>query len=104
MAHAWLCGVDKGLCTGTGIIAGAPYMHKPSDPLLRAHMGPEDAFKCKVRSLIIQGWERIEPRVFRKEGQPLLIIPKRSKFGQRVYYTKNKSRYELPNDEIIIVG
>jgi hypothetical protein len=96
----FLCGVDKGICTGSTTSGGAPYMHKF---VLQTHGSPEDAFRCKVRSLLLSGYQRIGPREFQKPGEPILVLDKKSKFGQRLYYAKVKSRYLLSRHGRIIL-
>lgn len=73
------CGVPSGHCAGS----------KP--PMLsfgigtkvsKVHVTPEDAFRCYTRWLIREeGYTRVGPREFSKDGGPILMITKKSRFG-----------------------
>lgn len=84
----WMCGVDKGICTGSTLVAGG-HLGK----VIQAHGDPAQAFKCKRRSLLLQGYTQIGPREFCKDGGPILVLNKKTRFGFRVRWAKDKSRY-----------
>lgn len=69
----YLCGVKEG--------CSAPKLETPLAQPMRLHSSPEEAFECKVAELINQGYTRIGGREFSKNGGPILVITKRSRFG-----------------------
>jgi hypothetical protein len=73
-----LCGTPNRDCTGGRYV---------TDQLLpsKAHGNRDEAFRCKVRYLKLQGYEQIGPREFRPpNGGPIEVLTKRSRFGARL--------------------
>lgn len=71
----YLCGVSDGGCFAS--VIETPLNNK----IMRLHPTSEDAFKCKVRELIRQGYTRISSREFSKDNGPILVLTKQSHFG-----------------------
>ena len=89
-ARTYSCGVDLHLCSGAKKPVSSPDGHKS---IIALHGSRREAFRCKVRSLIGLGYERIGPREFRPpDGGPILVLDKQSKFGSPFYYTSEKTR------------
>lgn len=78
VSQRYLCGVPKQRCMG-GAVSMLPGMRG-----FRSHSSREEAFRCMVRYLESQGYERIGSREFRKEGQPVRVLTKKSRFGARL--------------------
>ena len=78
MSLAYTCGVDEKRCSGSKMTASQGLRN-----FLKIHGSPEEAFKCKARDLVAnEGYTQIGPREFSpKDGGPILVLTKKSKFG-----------------------
>ena len=89
----YFCGTPKRFCGGTAPKVSA-MVRKQMDDDYRVHSTPEEAFKCYTRYLIKElGYERIGPREFRREGEPVLVLTKKTRFGR--VFRKGKRREQL---------
>jgi hypothetical protein len=48
---------------------------------VKVHATPQEAFACHARYLISQGYTRLGQREFHKEGEPIRVLTKKSRFG-----------------------
>src|SRR5271157_4474468 len=70
----YLCGVKKELCSGSN--------NETPQGGMKLHPSPEQAFRCKVHSLLAEGYKRIGPREFcLNDTSPILILNKKTHFG-----------------------
>ena len=75
MAYRVLCGVPNVSCTGSA------YITKQQIPP-KAHGSRDEAFRCMVKYLKSEGYERIGPREFRPPGGGYIkVLNKKSRFG-----------------------
>ena len=72
----FLCGVSEG-CNGSLI-----HTNKNIARSIKTHSTSFEAFKCKVKYLIRQGYMQIGSKEFVKENGPVLVLTKPSRFGQ----------------------
>jgi|SRR6185312_4568566 len=75
-----LCGVPSEHCSG-GL---AQLSNGLKGRGLRCHAGPVEAFKCHGNYLVKIGYERISSREYRKEGEPIRVLTKPSRFGAKM--------------------
>jgi hypothetical protein len=77
--HKYLCGVPSDKCTGgmTGVSNGLKKAGK-------THGSPAEAHKCYSKWLLSQGYTQVGPREYSKNGGPILLLTKKSKFGARL--------------------
>lgn len=68
-----LCGVPPGKCCGADTSVG-----KTST---KAHGSSKEAFVCYARYLLSQGYEQVGSREFKKPGECILVLGKKSRFG-----------------------
>lgn len=87
MAQKVYCGVPEKICFGANHIANAMLNHSSS---VKLHANSEEAFKCYKRWLVLEGYEQIGPREFRKEGEPIRVLTRKSKFGTKMKSGKSK--------------
>ena len=78
----YVCGVPRDICTG-GTIARASARITKDGPN-KAHGSPLEAFRCKKRHLLLQGYEAVGQREFRKPGGGIVVLTKKSRFGARL--------------------
>lgn len=84
-----LCGVPKDQCQGAG------YQTDQHLGTNKAHANSTEAFKCYAHYLVTyEGYTRIGSREFRKDGHPVLVLTKKSRFGGRLRMGKEGSRYQ----------
>ena len=84
---AVLCGVPEDKCTG------GSFNSKQALGTVKAHGSHEQAFKCMVRYLLDQGYERIATRDFRPpDGGPIRMLTRKSRFGARLRRGKEGTR------------
>jgi len=58
--------------------AGIRYL----EGVIKVHHTSAEAFRCRARWLVkVQGWEQIGSREFRKDGEPVLVLSKKCRFG-----------------------
>lgn len=86
--RAYICGVPPEFCTGS---VGVKQKAVPEKTKL--HGGRDQSFKCKVQFLKRDGWTQIGSREFRKEGLPILVLTKPSRFGGELKYCSEKTRF-----------
>lgn len=84
-----LCGVPSIYCCGGKLT---------TDQVLntdKCHSSHEDAFNCMARYLINKlGYKRISAREFMpNDGGYIRILPKKSKFGGRLVFGKEQTRF-----------
>ena len=79
-----LCGVPAAHCNGgtLGVKNGPGKTHASSG----------EAFDCHAAHLVAQGYVRVGGREFEKDGGPIRVLNKRSKFGARVRWGKERTR------------
>jgi len=83
-----LCGVPEGECVG------ALFTTDQQLGTTKGHGSHEEAFKCRVRYLLKQGYTRIGTRDFRPpDGGPVLILGKKSRYGGRLRLGKFGTRF-----------
>lgn len=76
-----LCGVPKEFCSG-GL---AQLSNSLKGRGMMAHQTPMESFKCHANYLLKTGYVRLSSREFqKKEGGPILILTKPSRFGSRM--------------------
>ena len=80
----YLCGVNKADCTGDFTM-----LNSGMGKSMKTHISSEDAFKCYSKWLIRQGYTRIGNREFFKEGNPILVLTKKCRFGGILRRGKN---------------
>ena len=80
----YLCGVNKADCTGDFTM-----LNSGMGKSMKTHISSEDAFKCYSKFLIKQGYIRIGSREFFKEGNPILVLTKKCRFGGILRRGKN---------------
>lgn len=98
-SERFLCGVKEAQCTGTHTQFSQNY-HGPH----KTHGSREEAFRCKVKSLLDAGYTRIDAKTFSPpDGGPLLVLTKVSKFGAVVRQGK-EGRYMPENVSGSIIG
>lgn len=83
-----LCGTPDAHCKGSRYITTQSLPKK-------AHPSRVEAFRCYARYLIkVLGYTQIGSREFAKEGQPVRVLNKKSKFGALLRTGKEGSRYQ----------
>ena len=85
-----LCGVPENECTG-----GRYQTTAGLGQSIKAHASHEAAFKCKMRQLLKQGYERVEdvPDCLRiPDGGGILVLGKVSQFGAKMRLGKNSEQ------------
>lgn len=80
----YACGVQKDKCCGSTI------QSSHGVPLTKAHASSEEAFNCKRRSLLADGYEQVGSREFTKGDGPILLLDRKSKFGGVMKRGKNE--------------
>ena len=83
---AFACGVPKGFCTG-GV------MKTSFDMGFKGHGTSQQAFDCHRKYLLTQGYQQIGSRTFRKAGEPIMVLAKKSHFGARLRRGKESTRH-----------
>ena len=78
--YGFLCPTPKSHCCGSN----GNYSASLDKQKIKKHGSPEEAMKCYAAYLISEGYERISPREFRKEGEPIMVLTKVSRFGARL--------------------
>ncbi len=68
----YLCGVKNG-CTGGNI--------ETPKGMMKGHPTSTEAFKCKCRSLLRQGYIQSGSREFSLNDEPILVLSKKTHFG-----------------------
>ncbi len=82
-----LCGTPREHCIGS-------LYSTDQDLPKKSHASHEEAFKCYARYLVkAEGYIRIGPREFRKDGHPVRVLTKKIRFGGRLRAGKEGSRY-----------
>ena len=99
--NRWLCGVPDRSCLGTktqvnSFLANDGQAHK-------THASPEEAFKCMVKHLLVQGYKQVGSREFLRGDEPVLILNKKSHFGSRLR-TGKAGRTQPRRGSGVIVG
>lgn len=76
VAKRWLCGVPEVDCTGqrTAVSNSLRKNHK-------THSSSKEAFNCYVHFLKETGYIRLGSREFQRGSEPILVLPKKTKFG-----------------------
>lgn len=77
----YICGVVDSLCTGS--------VKKVSNGIgkaRKAHMSGKEAFRCKARSLLSQGYAQLDSRAFSPPDGvgPIVVLSRPSKYGCRL--------------------
>jgi len=80
----YLCNVPHDKCFGAETI-----LPKGLGKKLKVHATREQAFKCYCNYLIDQGYTKVGSREFTKEGEAILVLNKKSKFGAECRLGKN---------------
>lgn len=96
--NRWLCGVPIQYCQGAAT--------KTSSGLRidKSHSSPHEAFRCMSHYLVsVEGYEQIGGREFRKEGHPIRVLTKKTRFGARLRTGKNQERM-MPENNAVIIG
>jgi len=76
-----LCGVPAEFCSG----AMAQLSNGLKGRGYRCHPSPMECFKCHRNYLLKTGWVQISSREFQpKEGGPIRVLTKPSRFGSRM--------------------
>lgn len=73
----YMCGTQKEFCCGGLLKVNFA-------PTVKAHSTSKEAFNCKRKQLISLGYSQIGNREFLKEGEPVLILTKKSSFGGKL--------------------
>lgn len=74
--RGYLCGVPDIYCRGSRLTSDVQVQHT------KVHGSRVEAFNCMARYLINQlGYSRIGPREFFKEGEPVRVLTKKSRYG-----------------------
>ena len=73
----YVCPTPKHECNGTTFRATNIGLRQS----IKAHNTPEEAFRCYVAHLKKQGYKQTGARTFQREGEPVKILTKKSKFG-----------------------
>lgn len=86
---SFLCGVPGGFCQGSlkNVSFGSG---------IKVHGSSKQAFKCHKAYLIQQGYKQIGSREFQKPGEPILVLTKESRFGERLRSGKEDNR-DMPS-------
>jgi hypothetical protein len=80
-----LCGVPDQFCTGGKLNTDQNLQHN------KIHHSHEEAFRCMARYLTKElGYIRLGSRDFYKEGEPVLILTKKIRFGGLMRLGKEK--------------
>jgi len=82
-ASGYLCGVSELECI-------APIKTVGSNSR-KVHGSRSEAFACFRRAMEKRGYKRIGSREFRKEGEPVYVAAKRTKFGARLRAGKSET-------------
>jgi len=75
-ALRYLCGVPEHQCQGAVTKVSPSWRGS-----MKSHASSEEAFRCYRRYLLNQGYEQVGPREFKREGEPITVLPKKSRFG-----------------------
>lgn len=83
------------------VLCGTPLVHcqgssYTTDQALpkKSHSSHLEAFKCYANYLMkVEGYTQIGPREFRKDGHPVRVLTKKTRFGGRLRAGKEGSRY-----------
>jgi len=87
-----LCGTPDEHCCGGKLNSDQGLQHK------KCHSNREEAFRCYTKYLVkVLGYKRIGPRDFFKEGEYVLMVSKKSKFGGYLKTGKELTRY-MPDE------
>ena len=78
--YGYLCPTPKSHCNGSI----GNYSASLDKKGIKNHGSSEEAMKCYAKYLISEGYKRISPREFRKEGEPIIVLTKASRFGARL--------------------
>ncbi len=74
----YVCGVNPSECSGAVLQTSAGLRGK----IVKAHGSPLEAFRCKRRDLLRQGYKEVGMREFSPpDGGPILVLTKKSRFG-----------------------
>ena len=87
MARKVYCGTPNNECFGFPHITNSMLNMASS---VKLHADSAEAFKCYKRWLISQGFEQIGPREFAKDGGPIRVLTRKSKFGTMMRSGKGK--------------
>jgi hypothetical protein len=71
-----MCGVPKEHCTG-----GNRQVSAGLRKTIKAHSSAIEAYNCMARYLVKQGYTAKPNREFHKEGEPVLVLTKKSRYG-----------------------
>jgi CTP:molybdopterin cytidylyltransferase MocA len=89
----YLCGVEPQLCTG-GSFIGSKAMATMASKGVRTHSSPEQAHACMQRSLVQQGYQKIDNCQFRPpDGGPVLVLTRPGKYGGMLRSGKEGGRH-----------
>lgn len=91
----FMCGTPKESCCGGLLKVNFA-------PTIKAHSSSKEAFNCKRNHLISLGYSQIGTREFLKEGEPVLFLTKKSRFGGKLRKGKEakESRRAIPNGRV----
>ena len=86
---AYLCGVPPEKCCGSHANKQKAIPEKS-----KVHGGRDQAFRCMVSYLKGEGYEQIGSREFRPSGGgPIRVLTRPGKFGGRLRYCPEKTRF-----------
>lgn len=94
-----LCGVPEQHCVG-GKLGPTQSFYRGSK---KCHASRVEAFRCYVRYLREQGYERVGPREFAApNGGPVRVLTKKSRFGGLLRAGKENTRRMYKNAKGIV--
>lgn len=77
--NKFACGVPTLECIGSPSQVSNGLSKSP-----KTHGSPEQAFSCYVSYLLRSGYKQVGPREFCKDGGPVVVLTKKSRFGARL--------------------
>lgn len=92
-----LCGVPQGECTG-GLLKTDQQLGTT-----KCHASREEAFRCMKRHLLNSGYKQVGSREFQIGNEPILILPKKTKFGGRLRRGKLGDRFQPEENRGVII-
>ena len=98
--NRWMCGVPEAHCNGAMTKVNARLRGA-----CKTHGSPEQAFECRAKYLVnVEGYEKIGAREFRREGEPVLVLTKKSRYGARLRTGKMNERVQPRRGSGVIIG
>ncbi len=91
--YKYMCGVPQEHCEGGNLKTDQTFSTR------KAHSGRHEAFRCMAHYLVKQlGYTQIGSREFRKEGHPIRVLTKKSRYGGVLRFGKEHARWMPKGD------